>query len=95
VSRPFNPLSGGLGDRAAPEQTWTLCPWRSEVLVAGQRGSAKTLAYVRLSEETRERVRRLAEAVGRREFRRVAFCEVAEKAFRQYLDREERRAGAA
>jgi hypothetical protein len=55
----------------------------------------KSLAYVRLTPETQERVRRLALEFGRREFRRVAFCELAERAMREYLDREESAAAGA
>jgi hypothetical protein len=53
------------------------------------RTKTKSLAYVRLTPETQARVRRLALELGRREFRRVAFCELAERAMRDYLDREE------
>ena len=45
--------------------------------------------YVRMSQTTRDRMRELARVRSQEENRRVAFCELAENALREYLDRWE------
>lgn len=45
--------------------------------------------YVRMSQTTRDRMRELARLKSQAEGRPVAFCELAEHALREYLDRWE------